>query len=589
MKKTIYFIPGFGEISRDHQSLLDSIKAKNYRVIEINPDWVQAISDQVFHPKKDSVIIGFSYGALLAYLVVKKYPCKKVIFASMSPINTFTYDETYNDHRKYMAAYQARRTARDILKINVNLNSLKTPHVTLAGEREKISADFLIPNTGHKLTKKYISTITELIDYQKKPSHMTTLNDIGILFKTAKLKNGIRLYHFERKGAPIQIQFVFNNGSANDPNEKAGLAHFLEHMVVAGTKHLPSKDLLAIEFENLGANFSAVTTLESIKFNFTISRKDELTSVFKIIYQIFFETAFLEKSFTEEKKAIMAEIGIKDSTPTKYVWELYRKAFFNGSAMGQSTLGNKKTLGMISLDDLKKLFTKMALSGGISVIAAGDVSLHSLERKISTLQFNTQKHMIQKPVFKRLDLGRVQSIEEPFQTNNTFIVCGYKTKKLSIQEYALLSILRYHLSSPRSGLLIKKLRYEKGLVYGCDIHIAVYMACATFCIHTSCQKKDLRDVVEIIKNEFKNIREGSMTEKMLDEIRSRIIKSIPMRYETTQAIIENHTVLLSKFNTTYTLDDFNRVLSKITPLQIKNFARKYLTEKNFASATLIPK
>jgi hypothetical protein len=52
-------------------------------------DWKNKISKQVFFVEKDSVIFGFSLGAILARLVIQKHECKLVIFSSMTPLRHF--------------------------------------------------------------------------------------------------------------------------------------------------------------------------------------------------------------------------------------------------------------------------------------------------------------------------------------------------------------------------------------------------------------------------------------------------------------------------------------------------------------------
>ena len=165
MKKIIYIIPGNGENCKlaRYKKLASVLSKQGYLVKLINPDWYRPMSEQIFKVEKDAILFGFSFGAVLAYLVAKKCPCKKVIFASLSPIHTFSYKSLVDDLKPYMSEDKAIKISKDIKKIKISLNELKTPHVTLMGESEKMDADFLVPKTGHYLSPAYIRCVSKLL------------------------------------------------------------------------------------------------------------------------------------------------------------------------------------------------------------------------------------------------------------------------------------------------------------------------------------------------------------------------------------------------------------------------------------------
>jgi alpha/beta superfamily hydrolase len=168
--KIIYIIPGLGEdcnLAR-YKKLTEVMQTKGYSVKSINPDWYKPLSEQVFPIEKESIIFGFSFGAILAYLIVRKYPCKKVIFGSISPIHTFSFKSLVDDNTEHMDKDLAIELARDIKNIKISLKDINTPHISLAGELEIPvminNADLLVPKTKHFLSKAYIESINKLVE-----------------------------------------------------------------------------------------------------------------------------------------------------------------------------------------------------------------------------------------------------------------------------------------------------------------------------------------------------------------------------------------------------------------------------------------
>ena len=165
MKKIIYIIPALGENCSlvKYQTLTKSLEDKGYKVNQVNPNWYRPISEQIFRVEKNAIVFGFSFGAIIAYLIAKQYPCRKVIFASISPIHEFSFRSLVKDFCEHMSKNLAVEIATDVKKIKISLKSLRVPFVTLAGQFEKMKADFLVPATGHRITPAYIKCIENLV------------------------------------------------------------------------------------------------------------------------------------------------------------------------------------------------------------------------------------------------------------------------------------------------------------------------------------------------------------------------------------------------------------------------------------------
>lgn len=164
-KNVVYIIPGWGETGEEkrYQKLGAILEAKGYKVKRIKPDWYKTFSENVFEPEQNSIIIGFSYGACIAYRIAKKYPIQKVIFCSLSPLSSMSYKQIYSQHLNYMNTALSAKNAKDIKSVQISLETLIVPYVTLAGELEKIKTDFLVPKTGHFMSKNYSNAIVKLV------------------------------------------------------------------------------------------------------------------------------------------------------------------------------------------------------------------------------------------------------------------------------------------------------------------------------------------------------------------------------------------------------------------------------------------
>lgn len=165
MNKIIYIIPALGEscVESPYVMLTNALEKKGYTVKQVNPNWYRPLSEQVFKVEEEAVVFGFSFGAVIAYLNAIKYPCRKVIFGSLSPIDTFSYESLVEDYMEYMPKDLAEEISADIKNIKIDLTTLKVPFVTLAGDKENMQADISVPHTGHHITGPYIECIVKLV------------------------------------------------------------------------------------------------------------------------------------------------------------------------------------------------------------------------------------------------------------------------------------------------------------------------------------------------------------------------------------------------------------------------------------------
>ena len=144
-QKTFFIIPGFKEQATDknYAWLFEFLKNKNYEVVPVPVTWnhktLSKNAEQLIkffkkYNSDENYILGFSYGAVLAMLIVNRVRPKKLYLCSLSP--DFSEDLKFmsSDIKKYIG----KRRILDIesrsgMKIAKELNVSTT---IFYGERE---------------------------------------------------------------------------------------------------------------------------------------------------------------------------------------------------------------------------------------------------------------------------------------------------------------------------------------------------------------------------------------------------------------------------------------------------------------------
>lgn len=160
MNKKIYIIPGWQETTRRkcYRELAKIAESKKYEVVFKNVDWTKNFSEQIFDVEKNSVIFGFSLGAVLAFLVAQKYDCKKLILASATPHYSFSDKKI----KKALVDLIGKKIVDDVIK-NLKTKTKAEKVVTIYGDKEGERADILVKNTDHEITENYLKVLNKIL------------------------------------------------------------------------------------------------------------------------------------------------------------------------------------------------------------------------------------------------------------------------------------------------------------------------------------------------------------------------------------------------------------------------------------------
>ena len=181
-KQKLYIIPGWGETPRfkNSRELIDIVSEK-YEVVPIRyvskkgallSENLKIVRDQLKSPTNKSIVLGFSMGALFAYILASEIKFEKVIICSISPIleNDLDFYAPKDVHKIF--------TDREIKNLKtLKYKKLKCPAVFLYGDKEGEEETFrtkelykknggriiVIKNQDHSMSGAYLENIKKIL------------------------------------------------------------------------------------------------------------------------------------------------------------------------------------------------------------------------------------------------------------------------------------------------------------------------------------------------------------------------------------------------------------------------------------------
>ncbi|MCW8834550.1 MAG: insulinase family protein, partial [Colwellia sp.] len=163
-------------------------------------------------------------------------------------------------------------------------------------------------------------------------------------YQALTLNNGLRvlLIHNEESDESAAALAV-NAGHFNDPKERQGLAHFLEHMLFLGTEKYPDGSEYQKFISQHGGSNNAWTATEHTCFYFAVHYQHFSSALDR--FSQFFTTPLLSEEFIiKERKNIDAEFKLKLKDDIRRLYDVHKETINQSHPFSQFSVGNIDTL-----------------------------------------------------------------------------------------------------------------------------------------------------------------------------------------------------------------------------------------------------
>lgn len=396
------------------------------------------------------------------------------------------------------------------------------------------------------------------------------------------LDNGVRVVLFHRPNAPIYTTALLHSGSLYDPEQNPGLAHFLEHMIVNGSKEFPSKDLLAEHIESAGGIYGAFTTQDVQAVHTEVSDKSDYEKVIDIFTATLAKPLMDKDVFENEKKVVIKEIQRYNSEPLRLLSRVSRKLFFNDTPLEHDITGDEQSILGLVYEEAIFEYKKMFDASRMLFIASGDISIEELVTHLNKVTVMKGQPFIEKDQTVEVK-NEYKILSTFFDAPQTHIALGVPSAPPFSKESIHLNLLGTILIGGRASRLMKRLRYKKGLVYGGGMSKIGSTHTGAWRIVTDTTESHVQEVVDEILGEIKDLLKDGVTERELDFVKNKKIKSLKRTMQTSADWVDFH-LLPEAFGENYTLDTFVKYITETTNDDILSTARTYLHKDNWKLA-----
>ncbi len=176
-----------------------------------------------------------------------------------------------------------------------------------------------------------------------------------------------------------------NVGSYHDPIDRDDLAHFLEHMLILGTKKYPEADEYQAFISDNGGSHNAFTSSHHTNYFFDVDTK-KLDSALDRFSQFFVAPLFDAIYVDRERNAVHSEYQASLRDDFRRGYDVYRNVINQAHPEAKFSVGSLQTLADRDddsvRDDLLSFYKQYYSASKMSLVVLGRQSLDELEAMV---------------------------------------------------------------------------------------------------------------------------------------------------------------------------------------------------------------
>jgi len=382
----------------------------------------------------------------------------------------------------------------------------------------------------------------------------------------------------------VSLGVWLTRGSRHEDDPRAGIAHFVEHMLFKGTATRTAEDI-AQAIDSIGGQLDAFTAKEYASYYVKVL-DEHLPLAVDILSDIVLNPAFADPDIDREKKVVLEEIKMVEDTPDDLVHELFTQHFWEGHPLGRPILGTPETVEALDHRTLAEYFRNAYVAPNIVISAAGNIE-HAHVRDLIGRAFErlpARGAPIQDapPNVVPNVMVRQKELEQSHLCLGTH---GYPQQHDQRYVSYLLNTL---LGGSMSSRLFQNVREKRGLAYSVFSSLSAYRDAGALTIYAGCSTDAVGEVIDLVVQELRGVRNAPPADDELRRAKDHLKGSLMLSLENTSSRMSHLARQEIYFGRHFTLDETLAGIEEVTPAGVQEVARDLFADGALAATVVGP-
>ncbi|HKX48040.1 MAG TPA: pitrilysin family protein [Gaiellaceae bacterium] len=329
----------------------------------------------------------------------------------------------------------------------------------------------------------------------------------------------------------VALGFWIGAGSRDEPDARAGVSHFIEHLLFKGSSRYSAQEI-AETFDELGGELNAATSRETTVVYARIP-DDRLERALDVMADMVFRPAFVDVD--SEREVVLEEIAMVEDTPNDLVHDIAAEAVFGSHPLGRPVIGRAEVISSVSRRVLSGYHARAYRAQNVVLAAAGNVRHDEL-----VALFEQRAH--------GANAGPGLAARKPasgngrptvrFQRKDTeqYHVClsAPGISRMDDRRFAA-SLMDAIVGGSASSRLFQEIREKRGMAYSVYSYSSQYGDTGQIGVYAGTREENVAECLEIAVAELTDIAGGNVRADELARAKENLKGRILLSLESTSA------------------------------------------------------
>ena len=327
----------------------------------------------------------------------------------------------------------------------------------------------------------------------------------------------------------VSLGAWLTRGSRHEGADRAGIAHFVEHMLFKGTASR-SAEAIAQEIDSIGGQLDAFTAKEYAGYYVKVL-DEHLPRAVDLLSDLLLNPAFAEEEIRREQSVVLEEIKMVEDTPDDLVHEVFTASFWPDHPLGRPILGTAESVGALDAPALREYFAGAYTAGNLIIAAAGSVDTAAMRDLVATafapLASGARPLRTREPlVDPRIEL-REKDLEQ------AHLCLGTRSYPQSHEDRYATYVLNTVLGGSMSSRLFQNIREKRGLAYAVSSNLTSYRDAGVLTVYVGCDGSAVAEVVDLVVEELRGLTRTPVPGEELQRAKDHLKGSCVLGLEST--------------------------------------------------------
>jgi zinc protease len=390
---------------------------------------------------------------------------------------------------------------------------------------------------------------------------------------------GIEAWLVRQPSVPlVALDFSMTGGAAQDPADKAGVAHLVASTIDEGAGNLDS-DTFHQRLEDNAIELSFTANLDHFRGSLrTLTANRDLA--FDMLRLSLTQPRFDEEAVERIRAQILTDLRRATTSPGELASEMWWHTAFADHPYGRPVHGTLESMSRITIADLRGYAHRIFARSGLKIAIVGDIDAATagllIDRAFGALP--EQPELSPVPAVDPQGLGRriVVDLDVP----QSVITFGGPGVARNDPDFFAAYLVNHILGGgAMSSRLYTEVREKRGLAYGVSTGLVPLAHAQLITGSTATRADRTADTLEIVDREMKNLADNGPTEQELEKTKSFLKGSYGLYFDTSTKIAAQLVQMqVDNLGIDY-IDRRNGMIDAVTRADAQRVAKRLLESK----------